>query len=253
MEIQIFEKEEFGQVRITDNNGEPWFVASDVAKALGYRDANEMTRLLDDDEKDTQSVRTLGGEQKMIIISESGLYSAILRSKKEEAKAFKKWVTSEVLPSIRKTGSYTAKSALPEVKEASERISAATNIFEGLKAVAMSLGCDDNSAAISANQACNLVTGVNLMQILGKTHLIAEKQDIPMTPTQIGKEIGMSAVAVNKKLDELGFQTKVSDYWVPTEKGKDFAKVLDTGKKHNSGTPITQVRWFSGIIDKLKA
>lgn len=250
MEIQIFEKEEFGQVRITDNNGEPWFVASDVAKALGYEKPNNAVNTHC---KKVNKFSYPETGQPINIIPESDVYRLVMRSKLESAEAFQDWVVEEVLPSIRKTGSYTAKSALPEVKEASERISAATNIFEGLKAVAMSLGCDDNSAAISANQACNLVTGVNLMQILGKTHLIAEKQDIPMTPTQIGKEIGMSAVAVNKKLDELGFQTKVSDYWVPTEKGKDFAKVLDTGKKHNSGVPIVQVKWFSGIIDKLKA
>ena len=253
MEIQVFEKEGFGQISITDNNGEPWFVAKDIAEILGYSETSAMTRTLDEDEvSNVRSADSAGRDNHLLIISESGLYSAILRSRRSEAKAFKKWVTSEVLPSIRKTGSYTAKSALPEVKEASERINAATNIFDGLKSVAMSLGCDNNTAAISANQACNLVTGVNLMQILGKTHLIAEKQDIPMTPTQIGKEIGMSAVTVNKKLDELGFQTKISEYWVPTEKGKEFAKVLDTGKKHNSGTPITQVKWFSGIIPFLK-
>ncbi len=67
-----------------------------------------MTRILDDDEKGTQIVRTLGGEQSVSVINESGLYSAILRSRKPEAKAFKKWVTSDVLPSIRKTGSYSA-------------------------------------------------------------------------------------------------------------------------------------------------
>lgn len=85
---------------------QPWFVASDVAAALDYRDAEKLTRMLDDDEKGTQIVGTLGGNQEMLVINESGLYSAILRSRKLEAKRFKKWVTAEVLPAIRKHGRY---------------------------------------------------------------------------------------------------------------------------------------------------
>jgi len=89
-------------------NGEIWFVASDIATALDYRMASDMTRFLDDDEKATHNLRTPYGEQNFTIINESGLYSAILKSRKPEAKTFKKWVTSEVLPTIRKTGTYTA-------------------------------------------------------------------------------------------------------------------------------------------------
>lgn len=96
------------EIRVVEINNEPWFVATDVASVLEYRDAHDMTRILDDDEKGTQIMRTLGGEQSVSVINESGLYSAILRSRKPEAKAFKKWVTSEVLPSIRKNGGYIA-------------------------------------------------------------------------------------------------------------------------------------------------
>ena len=94
------------EIRVVEINNEPWFVATDIASILEYRDAHDMTRILDDDEKGTQIVRTLGGEQSVSVINESGLYSAILRSRKPEAKIFKKWVTSEVLPSIRKNGGY---------------------------------------------------------------------------------------------------------------------------------------------------
>lgn len=87
---------------MTDEQGEPLFVASDVAEILGYRDAYNMTRRLDPDEKGTRSASTPGGTQEVTIINESGLYTAILGSKVEGAKAFKRWVTSEVLPSIRK-------------------------------------------------------------------------------------------------------------------------------------------------------
>ena len=91
---------------ITTNDGEPWFVAQDVSNILEYSEASAMTRTLDDEEKGLQIVQTLGGQQEMLMINESGLYSAILRSRRQEAKRFKKWVTSEVLPAIRKTGSY---------------------------------------------------------------------------------------------------------------------------------------------------
>ena len=94
------------QVRTIVLDDQPWFVAADVSLALEYRIAGDMTRNLDDDEKGTQIVRTPGGEQEMLVINESGLYSAILRSRKAEAKRFKKWITAEVLPAIRKHGSY---------------------------------------------------------------------------------------------------------------------------------------------------
>jgi prophage antirepressor-like protein len=95
------------QVRIMkDDHDEPLFVAKDVADILGYRNASDMTRRLDDEEKGTRKTRTLGGMQDVTVINESGLYSAILGSNKPEAKAFKRWVTSEVLPSIRKHGGY---------------------------------------------------------------------------------------------------------------------------------------------------
>lgn len=93
-------------VRIVMRNGDPWFVAADVAAILDYRMASDLTRVLDEDEKDTHSLRTLGGDQEVAIINDSGLYTAIIKSRKPEAKKFKKWVTSEVLPAIRKTGRY---------------------------------------------------------------------------------------------------------------------------------------------------
>src|SRR5690606_10600799 len=94
------------EVRTLLVDEQPWFVAADVSAALEYRDAFNMHRNLDDDEKGTQIVCTLGGEQEMLVINESGRDSAILRSRKAEAKRFKKWVTAEVLPAIRKHGRY---------------------------------------------------------------------------------------------------------------------------------------------------
>lgn len=115
-EIQVFDSPEFGTVRaIRDENGEPMFVAKDVAVILGYRDAANMTRRLEEDEKGTRSVSTPGGEQQMAVITEPGLYSAILGSRVPEARAFKRWVTHEVLPALRRDGGYmVARDETPE-------------------------------------------------------------------------------------------------------------------------------------------
>lgn len=95
------------EIRLIVRAGEPWFITADVARVLGYRDANNAGRVLDEDEKGTHVVSTPGGDQKLTVINESGLYALVLRSRKPEARKFAKWVTSEVLPAIRKTGSYS--------------------------------------------------------------------------------------------------------------------------------------------------
>lgn len=114
--VKQFENSEFGALRVVkDDHCEPWFVASDIAKALGYRDANKLTRRLEEDEKGTRSVGTPSGPQQMSVITEAGLYSAILGSKVPSAKAFKRWVTHEVLPAIRQDGGYmVARDETPE-------------------------------------------------------------------------------------------------------------------------------------------
>lgn len=97
------------QVRTISKDGEPWFVAKDVCEILGHTNSRVAVERLDSDEKGVSKVYTLGGEQDMTVINESGLYSLVLTSNKPEAKEFKRWVTHEVIPSIRKTGQYIAK------------------------------------------------------------------------------------------------------------------------------------------------
>ena len=104
--IQLFHSDKFGDVRALSVDGEPWFVATDVAKALGYGHTPHMTRRLDEDEKGVRLVDTPGGKQQLSVISEAGLYNAILGSKVPGAKEFKRWVTHEVITSIRRHGAY---------------------------------------------------------------------------------------------------------------------------------------------------
>lgn len=95
-------------IRTVTNDDVTWFVIADIAQALGYDHAPHAVRILDDDEKDVHKVDTLGGRQKMAVCNESGLYHLTLLSKRPEAKQFRKWVTSEVLPAIRRNGQYQA-------------------------------------------------------------------------------------------------------------------------------------------------
>ena len=111
-ELQIFQSHEFGRVRTTVVDGEPWFVGRDIALALGYCNTKDaLSRHVDADDKGGARITTPSGEQEMTIINESGLYSLVLSSKLPTAKKFKRWVTSEVLPAIRKHGGYSVKQA----------------------------------------------------------------------------------------------------------------------------------------------
>ena len=105
-DLQIFSNPEFGSVRCIEKDGEPWWVLKDVCEILGISRSDSVSTRLDDYEKDTHQISTLGGLQKMTVINESGLYNVVIRSDKPNAKAFRKWITSEVIPSIRKTGGY---------------------------------------------------------------------------------------------------------------------------------------------------
>ena len=107
--LQIFDSPDFGQIRTIQQNGEPWFVGKDVAEILGYKDTSDaMKKHVDIEDKLTRRFADSGQNREMYIINESGLYSLILSSKMPKAKEFKRWVTSEVIPAIRKTGGYIA-------------------------------------------------------------------------------------------------------------------------------------------------
>lgn len=116
--LQVFQNEEFGSIRIVEIDGEPWLVGKDVAEALGYGEgkslANAVARHVDPEDKGVTEMMTPGGRQEMTILNESGLYSLVLSSKLPTARKFRRWVTSEVIPSIRKHGAYLT----PETLEA---------------------------------------------------------------------------------------------------------------------------------------
>lgn len=113
-QVEVFNfSQEKTPIRVQLINSEPWFVAKDVCEVLGHSNHKMAVKTLDEDEKGVSSVYSLGGNQQTTVVSESGLYSLIFQSRKPEAKKFRKWVTAEVLPSVRKTGRYEVK---PKVK-----------------------------------------------------------------------------------------------------------------------------------------
>lgn len=119
-ELRIFENKEFGEIRIVEKDGEPWFVAADVCKALDIANVGNALARLDDDEKGSirlTDVTPNGGNPNVSIVNEPGLYALILGSRKPEAKAFKRWITHEVIPAIRKNGAYIIPEALGDLHE----------------------------------------------------------------------------------------------------------------------------------------
>lgn len=117
MELKVFTNEQFGQIRTINQNGEPWFVAADVCRALDVQNSRDALSRLDSDEKGVVSTDTLGGKQEMSTVNEPGLYSLVLGSRKPEAKAFKRWITHEVIPAIRKHGMYATPDTVEKILE----------------------------------------------------------------------------------------------------------------------------------------
>lgn len=246
---------------IRDDEGNPWWVAKDVCEVLEFGNPRQAVAThLDEDEKAVHSMDTPGGTQNLTIINESGLYALILRSSKQEARKFRKWVTSEVLPAIRKTGKYEAPVEKKPDFEVPKKITFAMLAREkrGAFLLAKSYGLDDNQANLSSTMAIKAAYGPDCMKLWGITHLIADSQEQHLTPSDIGKLVGdVSAQKVNIVLENLGFQAAFYDHknrkkWEATEAGVPFSIRKDTNKKHKDGTPVTQLFWKTSILDHVK-
>jgi hypothetical protein len=123
--------------------------------------------------------------------------------------------------------------------------------FRAIFGIARLIGLDKNAAAISANQGTAALTGVNMLQLMERAHLAAPDQEIVYTPTELGRRFVKSAKAFNQLLADAGLQQNVAGHWVPTEKGRPHASVLDTGKAHGSGAPIQQVKWRDSVLGEV--
>ena len=209
-QIQIFNNAEFGEIRSMEIGGEPWFVGKDVATALGYaKPRNAIERHVDsEDKKDAPIQGTLGGTQSMTIVNESGLYSLILGSKLDGAKRFKRWVTSEVLPAIRKTGAYATDSKAAEIKMRELRVkemNAQARLLNAetrrLKILQAERGLSQVAIDTAAVKAAEEVTGRDLGEYLPKTGRT-------YSASEVGNALGISANKVGKLANAYGLKTE---------------------------------------------
>jgi hypothetical protein len=130
----------------------------------------------------------------------------------------------------------------------------ANKIFRSCFSIARLIGLDKNAAALSANQATFKLTDENVLSLLGQTHLAADDQvALCFTPTELGKRINVSGQKFNQLLMEAGLQEKQGDTWVPTEAGKVFCRLLDTSKRHNDGTIVTQMKWADNVLSLIQS
>ncbi len=239
------------QVRIIEQDGDPWFVAKDVAQLLGYRDTSQAIRAHCKGAVEL-TLPSGRGSQKTIVIPEHDLYRLIMRSKLPAAEEFEEWVVGVVLPSIRKTGSYQVKR--PPVED--KHVIKANTLFRSNFAVSK-LVFRGNQALLSANVATMKATDVDVLGNIGASHLIAEETDVLLTPTAIGSSVGLSGQKTNLRLEELGLVTVIRDHknckqYQLTKEGEKYGVALDTGKKHGNGIPVQQIKWYSRTTDLLR-
>jgi prophage antirepressor-like protein len=230
-----------------DAAGQPWFVAADVCAALDLPETHKAIARLDDDEKGRNSIPTPGGQQDMSMVNESGLYNLVLGSRKPEAKRFKRWITHEVLPSIRKTGSYassTSVSALPSPTQ--DRVSSLLLIGE---AVAKVPGVKHGIAMAATLTCIHENTGLSIETM--RRALPANDEPIAaMNPTKLGQQLGMAARSVNARLAAMGLQLRNDrDEWELTEAGQAWGEALPYSRNGHSGY---QILWNPAVIDQMK-
>lgn len=238
-ELQVFENPDFGQVRTVTKDGEPWFVAADVCRVLGHSNASMALDRLDEDER---SKFNLGRQGDTNIVNEPGLYSLVLGSRKPEAKNFKRWITHEVIPSIRKTGSYSIQEpeTPAQLRAKAMMINAKTRLFNAaMKAV------DRFQMSPVALEALGIPM---IEEFIGVKTGYRPRIETTYSATELGAEFGVSANKIGRiakdnglKTDEYGItvldKSRSSDKLVPcfryNAKGRErLAELLGGGERN---------------------
>lgn len=229
-ELKVFENPEFGRVRTVSVDNEPWFFAKDVCDALSIA-TNHVRESLDEDEVSNLRTTEIGpefGGKAPLIVSEAGLYSLILKSRKPEAKAFKRWITHEVIPAIRKTGGY-------RIEELTGRELMAKALLEAQAVLA------DKDTTIAKQT-----------QLIGELKPKADYTDRILNSkslvsiTQIAKDYGLSGKAMNGKLHELGIIYKLGSQWLL------YSKYQAKGYTHSETVDITHSDGRADVVMNTK-
>ena len=238
-ELRTFTKKEFGKVRTTIIDGEPWFVGKDIAEALGYTNSRKaISDHVDEEDKGVTKCYTLGGRQSLVVVNESGMYSLVLGSKLPSAKKFKRWITSEVIPQIRKTGGY-----IPVKEEDDDSVIMARALLIAQKTI------EEKDKQLKESKNDNMVLKCENAKLKPKADY-ADKillSSGTVTTTQIAKDYGMSAKMFNDLLHSLGIQYKVNGQWLLYSEYADkcYTKSCTHVINHTYGEPESKVytRW----------
>lgn len=235
-ELRIFNNADFGDVRTVEKDGNIWFVGKDVAEALGYaRTADAVKAHIDADDKGVCVLPTPGGRQETTIINESGLYSLVLSSKLPSAKAFKRWITSEVIPSIRKTGSYNKpqKQATTQQEQRAKAmlLNAQSRQCKLWLRLAETTDLPDYKH-ICQQKAAEVLAGSPVLPMQK-----AEKKTL--SATEVGKLLGITAHKVGILANK--FALKSDAY------GKYFYD-----KSPNSNKQVETFRYYENAVEKIK-
>jgi len=229
-QMQIFENKDFGKVRVVEVGGETWFVGKDVAEALGYENGSrDIKRHVDDEDVGTTMIpqyRNGTLVSKTLIINESGLYSLILSSNLPAAKAFKRWVTSEILPSVRKHGAYITDGKLDELLTNPASVAKLFNLLKAEREKKQAL-LDYVDAIAPKARYCDVI--------------LKCENSIPVSV--IAKDYGMTAVSFNKLLNGLGVQYSVGGTWVLYKRYCDNGYTVTRTYHVNDKTASVNTYW----------
>ncbi|MDY8166059.1 phage antirepressor [Bacillus thuringiensis] len=233
-QLQVFNNEELGQVRTVVKGEDVWFVAKDVCEVLQIKNTTQAMQKLDPEER---TMFNIGRQGETNIINESGLYSLIMTSRKPQAKAFKKWVTSEVLPSIRKHGAYMTPNTINALLQDPDLI------------IGLASQLKQEQQARQVAEQKNLMLTQQIAENASKiTYLdqILQSQDT-VTVSQVAADYGLSAMKLNKILNDEKVQYKVNNQWLLYSKhqNKGYTKSKTVGVVHTDGSRSVKMntRW----------
>ena len=240
-QLQVFNNEDFGEIRTAGTADNPLFCLADVCRVLELTVKGVVQRI-DKEVISTYPLQTAGGIQQMYFVNEDGLYDVILDSRKPEAKKFRKWITAEVLPSIRKTGAYMT----PRVDE----VKPSQMVMEiGAMSTALqnTFGVQKGISLLKATDAISNYYNFDLTPL---KELVppAEHELGTLTPTDIGKQIGVPARKVNENLINAGLQVKDGKGYRLTDEGKKYAEAMPYTRNGHSGY---QIKWMPKTITFL--
>lgn len=232
-ELKVFENPAFGQVRTVEIDGEPYFVGKDVATILGYSNPRDaISKHVDDEDEGVAKCDTLGGRQEILFINESGLYSLILSSKLPGAKEFKRWVTSEVVPSIRKTGGYTLKPMTDYQKEQTRLKEENAHIRKAQILERLANQYEGTYRQILHAYATKELSGKFLLPL-------PKLEEKTYSATEIGQLLGITANRVGLLTNRYDLKTEQYGQWF-----KD--------KSRHSDKEVSSFRYFERVIPVLQ-